>query len=188
MKKLIPVLSLALVSQMAFAAQECSVDFSKSAPNTRYTYSDAGIVTDLKTGLTWMRCPVGTTWGKSSEACSGEADKVTWQSALLTAKQIRDENGNHALYEFGGKKNWRLPNIKELVALTEHACYGPALNGTAFASGYELEVGDLAGYIWSSTPHGNGSQVIAFDSVNGEVYEYAPSETYSVLLVTDEDQ
>lgn len=50
MKKLIPVLSLALVSQMAFAAQECSVDFSKSAPNTRYTYSDAGIVTDLKTG------------------------------------------------------------------------------------------------------------------------------------------
>ena len=27
MKKLISVLSLALVSQMAFAAQECSVDF-----------------------------------------------------------------------------------------------------------------------------------------------------------------
>ena len=191
MKKLISVLSLALVSQTAFAAQECSVDFSKSAPNTRYTYSDEGIVTDLKTGLTWMRCPVGTTWDKISEACTGSADKVIWQSALLTAKQIRDEGSNHALYEFGGKKNWRLPNIKELVALTERACYGPALNGTAFASGYELELGDYAGYIWSSTPNGDGTNVMVFDSVNGEVYNWNPLESsnaFSVLLVTDEDQ
>ncbi|MDF5463305.1 HutR like protein, partial [Vibrio parahaemolyticus] len=52
MKKLITVLSLTLASQTAIAAQECSTDFAKTAPNTRYTYSESGTVTDLKTGLT----------------------------------------------------------------------------------------------------------------------------------------
>lgn len=56
MKKLITALSLVLASQAAMAAQECSTDFGKTAPNSRYTYSDVGTVTDLKTGLTWMRC------------------------------------------------------------------------------------------------------------------------------------
>ena len=67
MKKLMTALSLVLASQVAMAAQECSTDFAKTAPNTRYTYSDKGTVTDLKTGLTWMRCPVGMTWNAANE-------------------------------------------------------------------------------------------------------------------------
>ena len=190
MKKLITVLSLALASQTVMAAQECSTDFAKTAPNTRYTYSDNGTVTDLKTGLTWMRCPVGSTWNAANEACDGAATKMSWQLALSTAEQIRNESGNHALHDFAGKKNWRLPNIKELVALTERACHSPAMNGTAFASGYTLEVGDYAGYIWSNTPNGDGSNVMVFDSFNGEVYNWNPLESTnisSVLLVTDEE-
>ena len=189
MKKLITALSFALMSQAAMAAQECSTDFAKTAPNTRYTYSEQGTVTDLKTGLTWMRCPVGATWDKTTKVCTGSADKVTWQSALLTAQQVRDESGNHALHNFADKRDWRLPNIKELVALTERACYGPAMNGTAFASGYTVELGDYAGYIWSSTPNGDGTNVVVFDSMNGEVYNWNPlesSNTFSILLVTDE--
>lgn len=190
MKKLITALSLVLASQAVMAAQECSTDFGKTAPNSRYTYSDVGKVTDLKTGLTWMRCPVGSTWNAANEACDGAATKMSWQLALSTAEQIRNESGNHALHDFAGKKNWRLPNIKELVALTERACHSPAMNGTAFASGYTLEVGDYAGYIWSNTPNGDGSNVMVFDSFNGEVYNWNPLEptnTFSVLLVTDEE-
>ncbi|TOO93892.1 HutR like protein, partial [Vibrio parahaemolyticus] len=48
MKKLITALSLVLVSYASMAAQECSLDFVKSAPNSRYLYSDLGVVTDLK--------------------------------------------------------------------------------------------------------------------------------------------
>ncbi|MDF2152679.1 DUF1566 domain-containing protein [Vibrio sp. CAU 1672] len=190
MNKLVTALSLILATQTALAAQECSADYAKTTPNTRYTYSENGTVTDLKTGLTWIRCPVGATWNAANEGCSGSGDTVTWQSALLTAQQIRDESGNHTLHQFAGKKHWRLPNIKELVALTERACHSPAMNGTAFASGYTLEVGDFAGYIWSNTPNGDGTNVMVFDSVNGEVYNYNPSTAayqFSVLLVTDED-
>lgn len=190
MKKIMTALSLVLASQVAMAAQECSTDFGKTAPNSRYTYSDVGTITDLKTGLTWMRCPVGRSWDTANKACSGAATKMSWQSALSTAEQIRNESGNHALHDFADKKNWRLPNIKELVALTERACHSPAMNGTAFASGYTLEVGDYAGYIWSNTPNGDGSNVMVFDSVNGEVYNWNPLEptnTFSLLLVTDEE-
>ncbi|MGR5401467.1 DUF1566 domain-containing protein [Vibrio harveyi] len=190
MKKLITALSIVLASQAAMAAQECSTDFAKTAPNTRYTYSDKGTVTDLKTGLTWMRCAVGENWDTANKTCTGAATTMSWQLALQTAEQIRDESGgNHPLNNFAGKKNWRLPNIKELVALTERACHGPAMNGTAFASAYTLEIGDYAGYIWSNTPNGDGKNVLVFDSVNGEVYNWdplEPSNKPSLLLVTDE--
>jgi hypothetical protein len=115
---------------------------------------------------------------------------MSWQLALSTAEQIRNESGNHALHDFAGKENWRLPNIKELVALTERACHSPAMNGTAFESGYTIEAGDYAGYIWSNTPNGDGSNVMVFDSVNGEVYNWSPLEPtyiFSLLLVTDEE-
>lgn len=189
MKKLIATISLILASQAAVAAQECSIDFTKTAPNTRYSYSDKGTVTDLKTGLTWMRCPVGASWDTTNNQCSGSAEKMIWQSALLTAQQVRDESGNHALHNFAGKQNWRLPSIKELAALTERACYGPAMNGTAFASGYNVELGDYAGYIWSNTPNGDGTNVMVFDSINGEIYNWDPlnaTNEFSLLLVTSE--
>jgi hypothetical protein len=189
MKRLITALTLILASQAAMAAQECSTDFEKTAPNSRYFYSALGTVTDLKTGLTWMQCPIGTVWDASSRTCNGDANKETWQSALLTAQQIQNELGNHALHNFAGKTGWRLPNIKELVALTERACHSPAMNNTAFASGYTLELGDYAGYIWSNTPSGDGANVLVFDSINGEVYNWNPLEptnAFSTLLVTDE--
>ncbi|EGR2556006.1 DUF1566 domain-containing protein [Vibrio alginolyticus] len=191
MKKLITVLSLTLASQTAIAAQECSTDFAKTAPNTRYTYSDNGTVTDLKTGLTWMRCPVGMTWNVGNQECQGTRSTMSWQLALSTAKQIRNKDGNHPLHNFADKKNWRLANIKELVSLTERACHSPAINSTGFASGYSLKDGDdvLGRYVWSNTPNGDGKHVATFDTTNGEVFNRDPlnsSFKSSLLLVTDE--
>ncbi|AMF99486.1 DUF1566 domain-containing protein [Vibrio harveyi] len=191
MKKLITVLFLALVSQTGMAAQECSTDFSKTAPNTRYTYSENGTVTDLKTGLTWMRCPVGMTWNVGNQECQGTRSTMSWQLALSTAKQIRNKDGNHPLHNFAGKKNWRLANIKELVSLTERACHSPAMNGTGFVSGYSLKGGDdvLGIYVWSNTPNGDGEHVATFDTTNGEIFNRKPLNSAfkaTVLLVTDE--
>lgn len=75
MKKLITALSLVLVSYASMAAQECSLEFVKSAPNSRYLYSDLGVVTDLKTGLSWMRCPVGMTWDMLKKRVLGKLKK-----------------------------------------------------------------------------------------------------------------
>ena len=191
MKKLITALSLVLACQVAMAAQECSTDFGKTAPNSRYTYSDAGTVTDLKTGLTWMRCPVGMTWNASNEECTGTRATMSWELALFTAKQIRNKDGNHLLHTFADKKNWRLANIKELVSLTERACHSPAMNSTGFASGYSLKDGDdtLGRYVWSNTPNGDGKHVATFDTTNGEVFNRDPLDSSfksTLLLVTDE--
>ncbi|MFH4398760.1 DUF1566 domain-containing protein [Vibrio diabolicus] len=191
MKKLMTALSLVLASQVAMAAQECSTEFAKTAPNTRYTYSDKGTVTDLKTGLTWIRCPVGMTWNAANEECTGTRATMSWQFALSTAQQIRNPSGNHPLHNFAGKKNWRLANIKELVSLTEQACYSPAMNGTGFASGYTLTDKDdiLGRNIWSNTPNGDGKHVATLDTTNGEVFNRDPLDSSfksSLLLVTDE--
>lgn len=185
MKKLISATLLTLLSTAVFA-QECSVDISKTASNTRYFAHDNGTVTDMLTGLTWMRCQVGKTWNTSSKTCTGEADRYFWQSALTMIDSVNDVDGNHELHQFAGVERWRMPNIKELASLKEVACYAPALSSKAFGDTFNFEQGDYKAYLWSSTSAGDGSNVIVFDTINAEVYQYnAAQYDFSVLLVAE---
>lgn len=59
---------------------------------------------DPATGLIWMRCLVGQRWTGST--CVGEPFERSWGYA-------NDLN----LYEFAGRKNWRLPRVEELVTI-----------------------------------------------------------------------
>lgn len=188
MKKLIAILGLSLLAQPTFAAQQCDAKLERTAPNTRFATQTNGTVKDLQTGLTWMRCALGMSWNNQTQSCDGDAQGYTWQSALKTAQTINNVSGGHKLHNFAGIAKWRLPNIKELVALTERACHSPALNGRAFASAYgDKQTGDLDAYIWSSTPAGDGGQVLNYDSFNGEMYPRDASDSdYSVLLVADQ--
>ncbi len=186
MKKLITTLALTSVSFGSLAAQQCLESMNRTVPTTQYQLHDNGTVTDQVTGLTWMRCPVGMTWEKEQAKCTGSAQKHSWQSALLTTQAINDVNGNHSLHQFAGVEKWRMPNIKELVSLIERACHSPALNGTVFGDAYTVEQGDLAGYIWSNTPNGDGQNVLSLETVNGEVYNYSIDTDLSVLLVADQ--
>ncbi|TAL46895.1 MAG: DUF1566 domain-containing protein [Methylovulum sp.] len=119
-------------------AQRCNPDMIADAPDSRYTMNVNGTVLDKKTTLTWMRCSLGQTWDNG--ACTGSAQEYQWRLALVAAKKT----------VFAGKKDWRLPNIKELQSLVEYRCYGPAINLTAFPNA--IRRGG-----WSSSPvaHGN---------------------------------
>ncbi|POC39962.1 hypothetical protein CRN55_06740 [Vibrio vulnificus] len=186
MKKTLTTLALLLASSSVWAEQQCLDGLTPTASNARFSYSDLGTVTDKQTGLTWMRCAVGQQWNQAQERCEGEAQLENWQSALQTAQAVDDENANHALFNFAGKRGWRMANIKELVSLTEAACHSPSLNARAWGSAYTVELGNLAVYIWSNTPSTQGASALSFDSANGEVYHHAQTQGLSVLLVTEQ--
>lgn len=184
-------LSLCTFSLSSQAVQDCDSELPKTAPHLRYQMRDNGTVTDRITGLTWMRCPLGKQWNGESQACDGEGASFFWQAALKEVQAI-NENSAHALHQFANKKQWRLPNIKELISLAERSCRTPALNGKAFhlAFPYTGNDGDERAYVWSNT-HTVGrdageAEIFAFDVRAADVYTYAP--TYisgSVLLVSD---
>lgn len=128
------------------SAQTCLSDVDETAGSTQFELNGNGTATQPATGLTWMRCSLGQTFSNGS--CLGEASKLDWQQALLTA---------HG-FSYAGLGGWRVPNIKELATITERACVRPAINITVFAN-------TLADDYWTSTPSVSDPQrawVVAF--------------------------
>jgi hypothetical protein len=67
-----------------------------------------GTVTDRRTGLVWQKV--------------GEAEKVTWEDALRRCSTL----------DLAGRKDWRLPNIKELRSLSDDGRTDPSLDRAFF--------------------------------------------------------
>lgn len=130
-------------------AQTCSPNIIADAPNSRYIMNANGTVLDKKTALTWMRCALGRTWHNGG--CTGSAQDYDWRSALVAAKSTA----------FAGKKDWRLPNQKELQSLIENRCHDPAINRTAFPNS-----NDTYAWYWSSSP-------VAGDSVGAWLIDFS---------------
>lgn len=80
-----------------------------------------GTVTDTGTGLMWKQ---------------DINDKMTWRKALEYCKKI----------DLAGHKDWRLPTIKELIALVEYGKHNPSIDETVFP----ITVSRL---YWSSTAY-----------------------------------
>jgi Protein of unknown function (DUF1566) len=78
-----------------------------------------GTVTDTTTGLIWQQ---------------GEPGVMTWDQALSFCEGL----------SLGGNSDWRLPNIKDLVSLTDDTTYNPAIDTDYFPNAY-------ASSYWSST-------------------------------------
>ena len=76
----------------------------------RYRDNDDGTVTDVKTGLQWMRFSLGQTW-KKDDTCVGEAKSYTWQKALDAANALNYKGG------YAGYRDWRVPTREELKTL-----------------------------------------------------------------------
>lgn len=73
-----------------------------------------GTVTDPRTGLMWDACALGDHAGRG---CEGRDELLHWRDALLQV-ELRNAAG------WRGHGDWRLPNIKELASLLEHAREG----------------------------------------------------------------
>jgi len=75
----------------------------------RYRDHGDGTVTDVKTGLQWMRCSLGQTW--QGGTCVGEAKAGSWQDALDAADALNRQGG------YAGRQDWRVPTVEELLTL-----------------------------------------------------------------------
>lgn len=147
------LLSLLLLQPTWLAAQVCSRDNTPpTAPTGRFSISgDNQSVTDLYTGLTWMRCAMGYEWNSTYQRCVYINDgNPAREQRLFTFKQALDDaittaNGN----AYGGFTNWRLPTLKELVSIMDMQCMAPPLNKAIFPGApAALDRG-----LWSATPY-----------------------------------
>jgi hypothetical protein len=75
----------------------------------RYRDNGDGTLTDVRTGLQWMRFSLGQKW--KSGVCTGKAKAYKWQQALEAVEALNDQGG-HA-----GYWDWRAPTKEELLTL-----------------------------------------------------------------------
>jgi len=93
-------------------------------PNPRFVDNLDGTVTDMLTGLVWLRdasCP--DLAGTDTE---GRSD---WVTALTAAQALAD--GSCSLTDGSVAGDWRLPSRFEMESLLDHEYYNPALSNAA---------------------------------------------------------
>lgn len=119
---------------------------------THFEDNNDGTVTDKLTGLVWQKLPY---W-----------DSLNWEMALTYADTL----------SLAGKKDWRLPNIKELQSINQENILNPSLN-TAFFSIPEPQK------IWSSTTLPNQTSKAWYLDTRYGVTTYDPKTARHILLV-----
>lgn len=167
----IAVATTLFVLTAAAVAQTCNSTTPDDAPDARYQVNGNGTVTDLQTGLMWMRCSLGQTWDGSNATCTGSASTYTWQLALQAAANLDQASG------YAGYTDWRLPNLRELMSIVRYHCYSPAINLTMFPA-------TVAAPYWSSSPLEASyglDWTIAF--ATGQASYDGSGSTYAVRLV-----
>ncbi len=137
----------AIAGVVAQQQAEAPASVKSDNPASNFTVKD-GEVTHA--GLIWQSCLVGQTFANG--ACTGTAKEfANWSDALnyLTPQQQAD--------------GWRVPNIKELMSITDNTRAYPAVDASVFAFATSLSYKEDDGYqggfrsgsspyLWSSTP------------------------------------
>jgi hypothetical protein len=99
----------------------------RGAANTsHFVDNEDGTVTDKTTGLMWQKLEVLDE--------NGAVRKMTWQEALAYCEGL----------EMAGRRDWRLPNIKELQSIVDYKTHDPSIDTTIFP-------GAWASNYWSAT-------------------------------------
>lgn len=180
------ILGLLSVAMHSLGAADCinrNPDLVPTTPTNDFAFNDNGTVIHRKTGLMWMRCPLGYELEEDSsgdEICGLEGNREhSWQEALVAAQNA----------DYGRYSDWRLPNRNELESIVELACFDPAINSGAFpplnppliGSPYQLA-------FWSSSPvmsSANANEAWAVIFTTGRVQESLRSSPYHIRLVRD---
>ncbi len=134
-KSLVASVLLGAALSLPVHAQTCLDSIDNTTPTDIFVDNANGTITDMTTGLMWMRCSVGQTFQASDNQCIDDAQQLNWQQALTTA---------HG-FSFANFNDWRVPNLKELTSLVERQCVRPAINVELFPSTPSDDY-------WSSTP------------------------------------
>lgn len=92
---------------------------SAQLSNDRFVPSPDGTeVKDTLTGLVWARCSEGMAWNNGTQTCDGTDERFDRKEALSYIK--------------GQKGGWRIPNIKELLSISDLTAMLPAVDRIAF--------------------------------------------------------
>ena len=75
----------------------------------RYRDNNDGTVTDVQTGLQWMRFSLGQQW--KGGTCVGNTNGYSWQAAQDAATALNRQGG------YSGYRDWRVPTKEELLTL-----------------------------------------------------------------------
>ena len=166
----------------------------------RYRDHGDGTVTDVQTGLQWMRCSLGQTW--QGGTCTGEAGKYTWQAAMDASEAFNRQGGAV------GYNDWRMPTKEELKTLiycssgesekgwsdTEKQCAGnfihPTIYRPAFPNMPNFRTHWRPGskpylFYWTSSPHptiarGYGDMAWAVDFFHGGASSHFKEDAFDV--------
>ncbi len=151
-------------------------------PNPRFVDNGDGTVTDMLTGLTWLKN------ASCSELAGTDPDALApWVTALTAAAALAD--GTCGLSDGSEAGWWRLPSVKELVSLIDYEYYGPGLSdaaGTGQWSEGDAFSGVSSSSYWSSTsiPVIPDHAWVVFFGYAG-VFERAKTVSYYVWPVRD---
>jgi plastocyanin len=102
--------------QVKIMAEQAETSDDGIISGSRYVMGDNGTITDLKTGLTWMRCPLGQVW--QGGVCSGSISSLVYAEAYTQSSKYGD--------------GWRLPTARELSTLITHSSKEFSVNRVAF--------------------------------------------------------
>lgn len=125
------LLSTVLMSSVG-AEPVCNDRIDFGTPLSRFAYFGGESITDIATGLSWARCPLGYTFVENTDSfrddgCEAvDSEPLTWQEALAAVEALNASGG------YDGHADWRLPNPKELLSIVEVRCAYPAINELIF--------------------------------------------------------
>jgi hypothetical protein len=105
-------------------------------PDPRFTDNDDGTVTDLLTGLIWLK----------NANCF---EQKVWWDALTSSNSLA--NGQCELSDGSVPGDWRLPNVREFHSLIDYSRHSPALPAGHPFTGVQLN------YYWTSTTHASNA-------------------------------
>lgn len=167
------------------SAGPCNERSAISSSTPRFAFNE-GVATDSQTRLQWQRCPVGYDYDDSDtsdphdDLCTDTGNsQLSWDEALQSAV---DKNASAGP---GEPTDWRVPNIKELLSITERQCVNPAINGAVFPQPMSTFIGP----VWSSTYANNfvgGARAYLLDFGNGAPTQQsreAGIASFEVMLV-----
>lgn len=140
---------LACVPLQAFA-QNCDPKKSATTPTERFRIARPGVVTDVRTGLSWRRCAEGQRFDGKSGQCAGGPQLFNWREMKDQPRRVNSGEAG----DTNGFADWRVPNPTELGTLVERRCTAPAINLEVFPQApgglfwtYSQDA-DLMGFIW----------------------------------------
>lgn len=147
----------------------------KALLSDRYQDNRDGTVTDVKTGLQWMRFCLGQKW--HGEIRVGKSTSYyTWDEAHQTAETLNLQSG------YAGYRDWRLPTKDELLTLVYCSSGQPKTwnyTGECCKGKYKQPTIDQAAFpntpssvVWSGSSYAN-------DSNNAWNVDFRDGDAYS---------